>query len=230
MNISKIHRTNLCSQLRQSIAPSRRTLCLFISCSLAIQFASPPCQATTPAASSPCQVTTPAVSHSCQATKTAVSSPCQATTPAVSHSCQATNINLGTVPLTLDRLSTNQGPAAQHRIGPWAVPYKGMTYALWIAGALSLLMTAPNSYPIDTYVLSTYSVIYALGALLLYSVPKTPIYPPDFKHFLTAATFCAATLGPWFTTNLAYYHCVIFTLYITAATNAWYFHLFSQDE
>ena len=223
MNISKIHRTNLCSQLRQSIAPSRRTLCIFISCSLAIQFAAPPCQATKTAVSPPCQ-----------ATKTAVSSPCQVTKTAVSHSCPVTNSDLDTAPQNLDRLSTNQAPAEglamQHRIGPWAVPYKGMTYALWIAGALSLLMTAPNSYPIDAYVLLTCSVIYALGAVLLYSVPETPIYPSDFKHFLTAAGFFVAALGPWVTADLAFYLCGIFAVYLAVVANAFSFHLFPQDE
>ena len=236
MNISKIHRTNLCAQLRQSIVPSRRTLYLFISCSLAIQFASHPCQATDPATSHPCQATDPATSH-----------PSPATNPTTSYRSPATDPE--TTPQIPDRLSTTTSPAkglaAQHTTQDRANDlhvdrYKYTTLALLLAG-IGSLFTAPHSYSyMDTCVLYpcqfgmndrlVCSIMYALGALLLYSVPKTPIYPPDFKHFLTAATFCAATLGPWFTTNLAYYHCVIFTLYIAVATSAWSFHLFFQNE
>ena len=247
MNTNKIYRTNLCSQLRRSIAPSRRTLCLFISCSLAIQFASHPCPATDPATSHPSPATNPTTSYRSPATDPTTSYRSPVTDPTTSHPSPATDPE--TTPQISDRLSTTTSPAkglaAQHTTQDRASDlhvdrYNYMTLALLIAGIGSLL-TALNSYPyMDTCVLYpcqfgmndrlVCSIMYALGTLLLYPAPETPRYPLYFKHFITAATFCAATLGPWFTTNLAYYHCVIFTLYITAATNAWSFHWFPQDE
>ena len=245
MNTNKIYRTNLCSQLRRSIAPSRRTLCLFISCSLAIQFASHPCQATDPATSHPSPATNPTTSYRSPATDPTTSYRSPVTDPTTSHPSPATDPE--TTPQIPDRLSTTNSPAkglaAQHTTQDRASDlhvdrYNYMTLALLIAGIGSLL-TALNSYPyMDTCVLYpcqfgmndrlVCSIMYALGTLLLYPAPETPRYPLYFKHFITAATFCAATLGPWFTTNLAYYHCVIFTLYITAATNAWSFHWFPR--